>query len=77
MVQDVKERIRQLKASARQDPEYARLCKLGLVLEGEFELALVDLPEGVQDAVWRYLFHCEAQSERLLELALAEKSPEH
>ena len=43
------------------------------MLEQEFELALVDLPEEIQDTVWRYLFHCEAQSERLLELAMAEK----
>ena len=73
MVRDKKEQIRKLKAAARWDPEYGRLCNTGLVLEREFEAALVDLPHGVQDAVWRYLFHCEAQSERLLELALDEK----
>ena len=73
MERDINERIRQLKAAARRDPEYGRLCNLGLVLEREFEAALVDLPDGIQDAVWRYLFHCEAQSERLRALALDEK----
>ena len=61
MVRDKKEQIRKLKAAARRDPEYGRLCNLGLVLERKFEAALMDLPDGVQDAVWRYLFHCEAR----------------
>lgn len=71
MTVSVKEQVRALKASARSDQEYARLCKEALTLEREFELALLDLPDEVQDTVWRYLFHCEAQSERLLELAMS------
>ena len=73
MEYSVKTRIRQLKERARTDGEYVRLYAEALVLEREFEQALVDLPDEVQDAVWRYLFHCEAQSERLLELAMSEK----
>lgn len=73
MEYSVKTRIRMLKERAQMDGEYARLHRQALVLEREFELALVDLPDEVQDAVWRYLFHCEAQSERLLELAMSEK----
>ena len=73
MEYSVKTRIRLLKERARTDGEYARLYAEALVLEREFEQALVDLPDEVQDMVWRYLFHCEAQSERLLELAMSEK----
>lgn len=73
MEYSLKTRIKRLKARAREDLEYARLHEEALVLEQEFELALVNLPDEVQDAVWRYLFHCEAQSERLLELAMSEK----
>ena len=73
MEYSLKTRIKMLKARAREDREYARLHEEALVLEQEFELALVNLPDEVQDAVWRYLFHCEAQSERLLELAMSEK----
>lgn len=73
MVRTVKERVQLLKESARLDPEYARLHKEALVLEEQFELALLDLPDEVQDVIWRYLFHCEDQSERLLELAMGIK----
>ncbi len=66
-------RIKMLKERARSDWKYAQLHEEALVLEQEFELALVDLPDEIQDTVWRYLFHCEAQSERLLELAMTEK----
>ena len=69
----IEEQIEILKAHARSDPKYARMHRKALILEREFELALRDLPDEVQDAVWRYLFHCEAQSERLLELALMQK----
>ena len=72
MEQSIKERIGVLKKNARSDPEYERLHQEALILEQEFELALLDLPDEIQDTVWRYLFHCEAQSERLLELALSE-----
>ena len=73
MEQTVRERIEQLKKQARTDPESVRLHKEGVILERAFELALLDLPEEIQDTVWRYLFHCEAQSERLLELSVSEK----
>lgn len=69
----IEEQIEILKVHARSDPKYARMHRKALILEREFELALRDLPDEVQDAVWRYLFHCEAQSERLLELALMQK----
>lgn len=69
----ISKQIEILKANARSDPKYARLHREALVLEREFELALRDLPEEVQDTVWRYLFHCEEQSERLLELAMLQK----
>ena len=69
----IEEQIKILKTHAQSDPKYARLHREALVLEREFELALRDLPDEVQDAVWRYLFHCEAQSERLLELAMWQK----
>lgn len=62
-----------LKAHARSDPKYARMHREALILEREFEMALRDLPDEVQDAIWKYLFHCEDQSERLLELAMLEK----
>ena len=70
MALSVKERIKVLKECALADPEYARLSKEAVILESEFELALLDLPEEIQDTVWKYLFHCEAQSERLLELSM-------
>lgn len=73
MENSLQTRIRMLKERAREDWEYARLHEKALVLEREFELALLELPDEIQDAVWRYLFHCEAQSERLLELAMSEK----
>ena len=66
-------RIRMLKDRARSDPDYARLYEEAVALEEEFELALLNLPDEIQDTVWQYLFHCEAQSERLLELAMSEK----
>lgn len=70
MGHSVEERIEMLKAYACTDAKYARLHKEALVMEHEFELALLDLPDDVQDTAWKYLFHCEAQSERLLELAM-------
>lgn len=73
MGHSVEERIEMLKAYARTDAKYAQLYKEALVLEHEFELALLDLPDNVQDTVWQYLFHCEAQSERLLELAMMQQ----
>ena len=73
MEYSLQSRIKALKARAREDREYARLYEASVELEQEFELALVDLPDEIQDTVWRYLFHCEAQSERLLELAMSEK----
>lgn len=73
VIRTVQERIRLLKESAKSDPEYARLHREALVLEEEFELALLDLPDEVQDTIWRYLFHCERQSARLLELAMMKK----
>ena len=73
MLLSVSERIRLLKEQARSDPKYARLHAEALVLEEEFELALLDLPDETQDTIWRYLFHCEDQSERLLELAMLKK----
>ena len=73
MEQPIREQIQTLKRYAHQDPEYARLHKEALVLERAFELVLLDLPEETQDTVWRYLFHCEAQSERLMELAMSKK----
>ena len=69
----VSQRIEMLKAHARSDPKYARMHREALILEREFEMALRDLPDEVQDAIWKYLFHCEDQSERLLELAMLEK----
>lgn len=73
MQNTVNEKIEILKANAKTDRKYAKLHREALVLEREFELALVDLPEEIQDTVWRYLFHCEAQSERLLELAMSQR----
>lgn len=73
MEKTVNEQIEELKVYARSDRKYARLHREALVLEREFELALRDLPDEIQDAVWRYLFHCEEQSERLLELAMLKK----
>ena len=73
MILAVRERIRLLKEQARSDPKYARLHREALVLEEEFELALLDLPEETQDTIWRYVFHCENPSERLLELAMLKK----
>lgn len=73
MEHTVNERIDFLKAYAKSDRKYAKLHREALVLEREFELALVNLPEEIQDTVWRYLFHCEAQSERLLELAMSQR----
>lgn len=70
MMDSVKARIQRLKKDAAADPEYARLHKEALILEEKFELALLDLPDEVQDVIWKYLFHCEDQSERLLELAM-------
>lgn len=68
-----KQQIEMLKRRAMHDPIYAALHEEALVLEHEFELALMDLPDAVQDAIWQYLFHCEAQSQRLLELAMDKK----
>lgn len=73
MKNNIEEQIEKLKTRAQADPKYARLHREALVLEREFELALLDLPDEVQDTVWRYLFHCEEQSERLLELAMLQK----
>lgn len=70
-------RIKILKEWAFSDEEYARMYAEALILENEFELALLDLPEEVQDTIWLYLFHCEAQSERLLELAMSENREEN
>lgn len=69
----INEQIEILKAHARSDWKYEKLHREALILEREFELALVNLPEEIQDTVWRYLFHCEAQSERLLELAMSQR----
>ena len=73
MLLSVSERIRLLKEQARSDPEYARLHAEAVVWEEEFELALLDLPDEKQDTIWRYLFHWEDLSERLLELAMLKK----
>ena len=73
MENTVNEKIEILKAYAKSDRIYAKLHREALVLEREFELALLDLPEETQDTVWRYLFHCEEQSERLLELAMSQR----
>lgn len=70
---EIKYRIDALKACAKLDPAYAQMIREGIAMEREFELALVDLPDETQDIVWRYLFHCEAMSERLLELAYETK----
>ena len=69
----VNEEIEILKAYAKSDRKYAQLYREALILEREFELALLDLPEEIQDTVWCYLFHCEEQSERLLELAMSQR----
>ena len=69
----IDEQIKILKGNALKDPKYAKLHREALVLEREFELALRDLPDEIQDTVWKYLFHCEDQSERLLELAMWQK----
>lgn len=61
------------KLNAKTDARYSELNREGILLERRFEEVLLDLPEETQDVIWQYLFHCEAMSERLLELAIEQK----